>query len=258
MKHKITLSVAVATYNEEANIKRCLDSVREIADEIVVVDGGSTDNTFSIVKEYTNNITSTNNPPIFHINKQKAIEKCSGMWILQMDADEEVSDKLAKEIQETIKKSTSTAGYYIARNNYFTGKLMHRGGMYPDYVIRLFKNGKGNFPCKSVHEQIAIDGETGYLKEPLNHYPYPTFSEYLRKANTYTSLTATELQEKNIPKTIYYAFIYLVVKPALTFIMLYVRHKGFQDGWRGFAWALFSGLHHAQAYGKYIKSKNEK
>src|SRR3989344_352376 len=137
------LSVALAVYNEEKNIVRCLESVKSFADEIVIVDGGSTDATIDVACRYTDIIVKTTNPPIFHINKQKAIQKCRGEWILQMDADEEITPKLAKEIVSVIKNKRSADGYYIARNNYFCGRLMKNGGMYPDYVIRLFRKGKG-------------------------------------------------------------------------------------------------------------------
>lgn len=253
MKHTPTLSVALATYNEEKNIARCLESVKELCSEIIIVDGGSTDNTVDQAKKFTQKIVVTDNPPIFHINKQKAIEQCTGEWILQLDADEEIPEDLAREIQRVISDEHSLDGYFIARKNYFQNRWMKKGGMYPDYVIRLFRNGKGHFPCKSVHEQIAINGTVGHLKNPMRHYPYADFKEYLRKANTYTSLTAQELRNKKVPVSLYSLFLYGLVKPGHTFINLYVRHAGFMDGWQGFIWAFYSGLHHAQAYAKYTK-----
>lgn len=252
---KITVSVALATYNEEKNLERCLNSVKGLADEIVIVDGGSSDRTVELARKYTDNVIVTDNPPIFHINKQKAIEKCHGEWIVQLDADEEIPSDLKEEILSVVQSENSVAGYYIARNNYFCGKLMRKGGMYPDYVIRLFRNGKGHFPCKSVHEQISITGEVGYLKHAMNHYPYPTFADYLKKADTYTNLTANEFEESKLPLTAFTALYYTVLLPLKTFLNLYIRHKGFLDGWWGFVWALYSGLHHAQAFRKYVKSK---
>ena len=100
------LSVVLATYNEEPNLKRCLDSVRDFAFEIVIVDGGSTDKTVSIAKQYTDKITITDNPPIFHINKQKAIDKAQGEWVLQLDADEVVDQALVKEIKDVVSSSS--------------------------------------------------------------------------------------------------------------------------------------------------------
>lgn len=243
----------LAVFNEGKNIASCLESVKDIADEIIVVDGTSTDDTVEIAKKYGAKVTITSNPPIFHINKQKAVDLATRTWILQMDADEIVDSDLAHEITTLIQDEEAKNGYYVARKNYFIHQWMKKGGMYPDYVIRLFKRGKGKFPAKSVHEQIEIDGEVGYLVNPLVHRPYPTFSEYLRKANTYTSLTRDELIRKKTPINFNTIFQHLFYLPARTFFSLYVRHQGFTDGWWGFVWATFSGLHFPWAFIKYLQ-----
>lgn len=251
------LSVALAVYNEEENISKCLKSVEGIADEIVVVDGGSIDRTVEIAKSFGAKVIQTDNPPIFHINKQKALDACLGEWILQLDADEIATPELRTEVKRTIKQpNNKTVGFYIPRRNYLLGKWLRKGGAYPDYVIRLFKNGKGRFPCKSVHEQIEIGGEVGYLESPLTHNPYPTFSEYLRKMNIYTSLTARDMLDKKIPINVLNTLNYLAIKPKTTFLSLYLRHKGFLDGFPGFVWAFFSGIHYPIAYIKYWEKKS--
>ncbi len=242
-----TLSVALAVFNEEKNISACLSSVADIADEIIVVDGGSTDKTIEIAKQFKAKVIQTTNPPIFHINKQKALQATTSGWILQLDADEVVTPELKKEILSVMDSSKS--GFYIPRKNYFWGHFMKKGGQYPDYVIRLIRRGKGKFPSKSVHEQIEVDGEVGYLKHPMLHYSYRTRHDYWKKANAYTSLTAKELKA---PKTIGSYLFYTFWKPIGTFLNIYVRHKGFVDGLAGFEFALYSGLHWAMAYKKYI------
>lgn len=253
-----TISVALATYNEEENITRCLSSIKDWVNEIVVVDGGSSDGTVKIAKTFRARVITTDNPPIFHINKQKAIEACHGDWILQLDADEVVSSELAVEIKHVIFDARSLRfkarknGYYIPRKNFFLGHWLRKGGQYPDHVTRLFQNGKGRFPQKSVHEQIIVDGEVGYLRKPLLHYSYRTLSEYWKKANIYTSLTTEELKERNVPKNLLSYFEYNFLKPLMTFFSLFLRHKGFLDGWYGFLFALFSALHHSLAYKKYL------
>jgi glycosyltransferase involved in cell wall biosynthesis len=247
------LSVAIAVYNEELNIRRCLNSIKDIADEIVVVDGGSTDKTAVIVREFDAKIIETDNPPIFHINKQKALEACSGKWILQLDADEVVNAELKKEILSTIEKSDQEyAGFNIPRRNNFWGNWMKKTGVYPDYVIRLMINGKAMFPAKSVHEQIKIDGKVGYLIHPLLHYSYETMGDYWRKAKAYTSLTAKELQAKNTKKSIGNFLNFFFVYPVKTFFTLFVRNQGFVDGVYGFLFSLFSAWHHPISYWKYI------
>ena len=251
-KKKVTLSIAIAVYNEEANLDACLASVAAIADEIVVVDGGSTDSTRAIAKKHTNKIIQTDNPPIFHINKQKAIAACTGDWILQLDADEVIPEDLLAEIVKTINNKQETNGYYIPRKNYFWGRWMRRGGQYPDYVIRLVRRGKARFPAKTVHEQIEVEGGVGHLVHPMLHYSYKTRGDYWKKADTYTSLTAMELVNRK-ENQLYLFIQYYLIKPVMTFVSLYIRHKGFMDGLTGFEFALYSALHFPIAYHKYLK-----
>lgn len=250
----MSLSVVLATYNEEENLSRCLDSVKLIADEIIVVDGGSADKTVEIAKSFSAKVTITNNPPMFHLNKQKALELASCDWILQLDADEVVSKELAGEIKGIITNSQSAEGYFIKRKNFFLGHWMQKGGQYPDPVIRLFKRGSGCFPCKSVHEQIEINGEVETLKNDLLHYTAPNLARYLTNNNRYTDLTAKELADEKIPRNILSALNYLLIKPIYTFFLLFIRHKGFMDGYYGFIFAFFSGLLFAKAYIKYLKT----
>ncbi|MCX8008885.1 MAG: glycosyltransferase family 2 protein [Patescibacteria group bacterium] len=246
------LSIALAVFNEEKNLRRCLSSVSDIADEIIIVDGGSSDRTVDIAKEFGAKIISSNNPPIFHINKQKALDACTADWILQLDADEVVPDALKQEIQKVI-KTTTHKGFFIPRKNYFWGRWMKKTGVYPDYVIRLIKRGKAHFPCKSVHEQIEVDGTVGYLKNPLEHYSYETIRDYLKKANAYTSLTADEFKNSHVSKRAF--FKYFFIKPLTTFFSLFVKNKGFMDGIHGFLFSLFSSLHFPIAYWKYLHKK---
>jgi len=254
-----TISVAIATYNEEENIAPCLVSVSSWVDEIILVDGGSQDKTVGIAKRFGAHVISSPNPPIFHLNKQKAVEACSGKWILQLDADEIVSGELQREIYSiTVATERATRdGYFIPRKNFFCGHWLRKGGQFPDYVIRLFKRGKGAFPCKSVHEQIQIAGSVGYLHEPLTHNTYRSVSEYWRKADAYTSLAAHELLQKNIFVTMMTILEYNVMLPIVTFVNLFVRHKGFIDGWYGLLFALFSALHYPIAFQKYLHIRHK-
>lgn len=255
-KTPVTLSIALAVYNEEKNLDACLTSVASWSDEIVVVDGGSHDATVSIATRYAARVIHADNPAIFHINKQKALDACRGDWILQLDADEVVTAALKEEVLKTIKSDTAKGAYYLPRKNYFLGHWLSKGGQYPDYVIRLMQNGKGKFPCKSVHEQIAVTGTTGHITEPLLHYTSRTYKEYWHKAEAYTALTAKEYRSKNIGKTPWAFFEYMIIRPIWTFLQIFFRHKGFVDGPWGFLFALFSGLHHPISYWKYLKNGN--
>lgn len=256
MKSKI--SVVLATFNEEKNLGACLEAVKNIADEIIVVDGQSMDRTVTIAKKYGAKVTITTNKPIFHINKQIAIDQAKGDWILQLDADEVVDQQLAQEIREITGRTwqkDAPAAYYLPRKNFFLGRWLKKGGQYPDAIIRFFQRGQAYLPCKSVHEQIIVKGKTGYLKGHLLHYTAPTFSRYLTNANRYTSLTAAELEQQKLKINFLTTADYLFVKPTKAFLLRYFRYRGFQDGFPGFVFALFSGLHYPIAYFKYYEKK---
>lgn len=232
MKPKI--SVVLAVFNEEDNLRNCLLSVKDLADEIVVVDGGSTDRTLNIAKSFNAKIIQTNNPPNFHINKNKAIDAAKGDWVLQLDADEIVLEGLKKEIKKAI-KSASINGFWIPRKNFFLGRFLKKGGQYPDYTLRLYRRGKGRLPAKDVHEQAEVLGKVGYLKNDLLHMRDKTFSIYIDGLNRYTDLLATQIKNPNF-------FTYFFIKPIFWFLKAYIRHKGFMDGFPGFIFALFSSL----------------
>ena len=249
------LSLCLAVYNEEKFLHYALDSAVEMADEVIIVDGGSSDKTVSIAKSYGKKVKviETDNPIIFHKNKQKAIDAAKGDWILQLDADEAVSPELRKEIEAVISphpggvhpRGGEPVAYWIPRKNYFLGKFLTKGGVYPDMTIRLYKNGVARFPCKTVHENVEIEGPVGTLKTDLLHYADPDFDRYLMRWNRYTTLDA-ELMVKNGQKPGF--FEYFVVKPVHTFFSMFLRHKGFMDGYQGFVFALFSALRHKVIY----------
>lgn len=255
---KISLSVALAVYNEAENIGACLDSVKDLADEIVVVDGTSSDGTGKIAVGYGAQVITTDNKSNFHINKQMAIDACRGDWILQLDADERVSSMLGKEIRRVVEGdlTSSPSAYYLKRRNYFLGRWMNKGGMYPDPVIRLFQKGKARLPQKSVHELMEVDGATAWLTEDLLHIADPTFSRYLKRNNRYSTLEAESwLKEGKIGIDTWSIIKYMYLKPFVRFATIYFRHKGFLDGFPGFVFAWYSGNHLRNAYVKYWEKK---
>ncbi len=258
MKNKI--SVAIATYNEENHIKDCLESVHSWVDEIVIVDGSSKDKTVDIAKKFKKvKVIVTTNKPIFHINKQIAIDECNGNWILQLDADERVPPLLKKEILPLLKKDPDSlpAAYWIKRKNLFLGHFFKKSGQYPDPVIRLFQKGKGKLPCKSAHEQIKVKGEVSWLQNDFLHFGNPTFSEYLKRFNRYTSLAAQELQKKNSPIG-FFPFVKSIFQAHYAFFIRFFRCKGFLDGFPGFVFAFFSGLDYPVSYIKYYELTKQK
>lgn len=245
------LSVCLAVYNEESTLASCLESVKDLATEIVVVDGGSQDQTMVIAKSFGAKIISAINPPIFHINKQLAIDRSGGDWILQLDADEELSPELKREIKEVITSKTTANGYWIPRKNLFLGRFLQKGGQYPDYTLRLYRKGKGKLPCKSVHEQAIVEGKTGYLENPLIHNADPTFERYLFRFNRYTMLLSQDLQQEKVGIGIFSFMKYFLLKPVYWFVLTYIRHRGYTDGFPGFVFSFFSSLRFPVAYVKF-------
>ena len=253
-----TISAALATYNEEENITDCIESLKKVADKIVVVDGSSKDRTAELAQNLGAKVIKTSNKTMFHINKNMAIDNCRNDWILVIDADERISDDLAEEIKQAVSNNPEQNGFFINRKNWFLGDYLKKGGAYPDSVIRLFKREKGRHPEVSVHEQIKIDGEVGHLKNDILHFADPTFERYLKRANRYTDETARRIGEKNPGRGLLPIFYYMIAKPLVSFLSIYFRHKGYQDGFRGFIWALFSSFHHFFAYVKYWHREQSK
>ena len=243
------ISLAIATYNEEENIARCLKSTENLVSEIIAVDGSSTDGTVEILKKFGAGVTVSSNPENFHINKNKAIDKCRGDWILQLDADEVVTPELKREILEAVNLKLN--GFWIPRINFFLGSPLKKGGQYPDYTLRLYRRGKGRLPAKSVHEQALVRGSTGYLKNPLYHYPYPDMIHYLQHFRRYTAFFASELEEQKLPVNPVTAADFIVIKPLIWFIKTFFRHKGFYDGIPGLLFSFFSSLRFPVAFFKY-------
>lgn len=245
---KPQVSVALATFNEEKNLPGCLDSVKGLAAEIIIADGGSTDKTVSVARKYGAQVIATTNKPIFHLNKQMAIDACREDWILQLDADEQLTPELRKEVRG-MTRETKYDGFWIPRKNWFLDRYLTKGGQYPDYTLRLYRRGKGKLPCQSVHEQAVVAGKVGYLKNDLLHNADPNFSRYLLRFDRYTSLMADEMESGN--------FIdYFIFKPAAWFLATYFRHRGYVDGFPGFVFSLFSSLRFPVAYIKYWEKKH--
>lgn len=235
------ISVALAVYNEEDYLRNCLESVKDLAWEFVIADGGSQDKTLQIAKQYNTKIIHTENVQNFHINKNKAIDAASGDWILQLDADEVVSEKLKEEIKKAV-EDKNYDGYWIPRKNFFLYRFLTKGGQYPDYTLRLYRKGKGRLPGNDVHEQAIVNGKVGFLKNDLLHLRDKNFSIYLDRFKRYTDLLATQYENKGLKINTISLIDFMLVKPIIWFVKAYLRHKGFVDGLAGFIFAFFSAL----------------
>lgn len=246
------LSVVLAVYNEEDNLRKCLDSVKGLADEIVIVDGGSKDLTLEIAESFKAKIIKTSNPSVFHVNKNKAIDAASGDWVLQLDADEVVSEELKEEIKKVISANSDIAGYWTPRRNFFLGRFLTKGGQYPDYTLRLYKKGRGRLPAKDVHEQAEVEGKIGFLKHDLLHLRDKDFSTYIKRFNKYTTLLASQMEEAGVKKNVFSFINYMILKPKFWFLKAYFRHRGYVDGFPGFIFALFSSFRFPVSYIKFV------
>ncbi len=253
----VMLSVAIITLNEEANIARTLSSVA-FADEVIIVDSGSTDRTIEIARAFPNVKVFAEPWKGFAAQKNSAIEKCTGTWVLSLDADEELTPELQNEIRLLLPGNPSADAYMLRRRNLFLGRWIKRGGYYPDPKLRLFRNHSANFaPAtrftdRPVHETIAFDGRLETLNHDLIHHAYPTLETYIEHMDRYSTLGAEILVAKGkISRSWPVFFFSMQVIPKLTFIWNYFFRGGFLDGREGL---LLHAYHSTYTSWKYAKA----
>jgi glycosyltransferase involved in cell wall biosynthesis len=232
----VPISVVIITFNEELNLPRTLESVKW-ADEVVVVDSGSTDKTVEIARLFGAKVW-VEPWKGFAAQKNSAIEKASCDWVLSLDADEVVTNDLRQAIQHAVAiPDNKLSGYWMPRMNYIFGRWMRHGGFWPDRKLRLFRRGKGQLELRPVHETIQVEGPVGYLSEPLFHEAYPSITGYIEHMNRYSTLGAEVVAEKHAA----FSFVNIVVRPFFTFIYNYFFRLGLLDGRQG----LLLHLYHA-------------
>jgi glycosyltransferase involved in cell wall biosynthesis len=232
---RFPLSVLVITRNEENNIVDCLESVGW-ADDIVVVDAGSSDRTVELARRFTQKVFVT---PWggFSEAKEFALRQASNEWVLWLDADERVPPALGAEIRETLADGApSYAGFRLARRAYFLGKWIRHCGWYPGYVLRLFRRDAGAFNRSRVHERLELRGPAGRLRNDLLHFTDETLYHYFSKFNTYTSLAAEDAHEAGRSSSAYD----LLLRPPYLFFRMYLFRGGFLDGMHGLVLSLCS------------------
>ncbi len=226
------LSVIIITKNEENHIKQCLASVAW-CDEIIIVDCGSTDNTVELCRHYTNKIFITDDWPGFGPQKNRALAKATGEWVLSIDADEQVTTTLQQEIKQTITHATESA-FRIPRRSRYCGRWIKHSGWSPDYVTRLFRRSCANFSNDLVHEKILLQGNIGTLKTPLLHYSFESLEEVLEKVNNYSSANAQMHYAKGKKSSLSKAILHGL----WAFLRTYLLRAGFLDGREGFMLAV--------------------
>lgn len=246
----MSISAIIITYNEEKNIRDCLESLKWV-NEIVVVDAESEDKTAQIARELGAKVLSLEWQG-YGKQKNYSLSKATCDWILSLDADERITPELAEEIQKTL-INPSFSGYEIARKTYFLGKWIRHSGWYPGYVLRLFKREKARFAEKEVHEYIELNGKVGYLKNHLIHYTDDTLKHYLDKFCNYTSLASKELYANGKRASL----LDLSLRPILFFLKMYFGKCGFLDGIQGFILAILSSFYVFVKYAKLWEKEKE-
>ena len=237
------LSVIIITKNEAEQIRECLESVRW-ADEMVILDSGSTDGTMDICREFTDNVFETDWPG-FGPQKNRALEKATGDWVLSIDADERISPKLRQEIEQAM-TSKQYQGYEIPRSSFYCGRWIRHSGWWPDYIVRLFRGDSARFSDSLVHEHVEVQGAVGRLRNPLIHYSFGNFEEVLDKVNRYSTYNAEMLLQAGKSTSILKA----AWRGFWTFIKTYIFRAGFLDGRHGFMLAVSNA---EGTYYKYVK-----
>ena len=247
------LSVGLITFNEEKNIARTLDSVLEIANEIVIVDSGSTDETLEIAQKYNAAIFSEEWKG-YGRQKNSVIDKCNGEWILLIDADEEISKELKNKIKIVINEEKSSSVYKPNFTAVCFGKKIRYGGWSNHYRVRLFKKGIGKYNDREVHEKFITNEKPEILQEEIFHHTYEDLEDYFVKFNRYTTESAKQYKKQDKKKN--FALFYL--DSIFKFFKMYIFKAGFLDGYEGYLLAKLSSFYVFTKYAKLReKNKNE-
>jgi glycosyltransferase involved in cell wall biosynthesis len=241
-----TLSAIVITRNEAHNLHDCLQSMKGLVDEIIVVDSQSTDDTVAIAQQHGAKVTQPADWPGFGPQKNRALDLATSDWVFSIDADERVTPELAAEIRRVLQTEESGLAYKLPRLSWYCGKFIHHAGWQPDYVLRLFKRGTARFSDDLVHERVLTQHKVGALQHHLLHYSYLNFSQVLSKVDAYSSASAQQAYARGKRASVAGA----VGHGAWAFFRTYVIRRGFLDGAHGLALAISNA---ETSYYKYLK-----
>ncbi len=232
------ISFCIITYNEEKNIKELIENIKDVSDEIVIVDRFSQDNTCEIAKSL-GAVVYRRKWVDYTTQKNRALELAKNEWVFFMDADERLSEELKDEIKKLKDTETDCDGFLIKRKANYLGRWINHSGWYPDKRVRLFKKGKGKFYGKYIHEGLNFSGKSCELKGDLYHYAYESILEHVDKTKKYAMLSAKRMIEEGKD----FSMVKLFFSPILRFIKHYFFRLGFLDGIRGFLIAFLSAYY---------------
>lgn len=248
----VKLSVTIITFNEERYIGRCLESVKEIADEIIVVDSLSTDATKSICLQH--NVSFIEQPFLGYVEQKNfAVSKASHQYVLSIDADEELSHELNASILKEKEKGFPMDGYTMNRLNFYCGKWIRHGIYYPDRKLRLLNKEEGKWGGRNPHDTIVMQKSAlvGWLKGDLQHYIFQSDEEHVQKMRVFSRIAAESLYKENKSKN--KAYLKVIFGPVWAFIKSYIVKRGFLDGRQGWLIAKNDAFYVFSKYKKLIQ-----
>lgn len=240
-----TLSATVITMNNEVTIARCIESLA-FADEIIVLDSGSVDRTLEICSALGAQVHTTSDWPGHGPQKNRALDRATGEWVISIDSDEWVTPALRSEIERVIASPDANTGYALPRRSSFCGRLMKHSGWWPDYVVRLVRRDSGRFTEDALHERLLVKGRVGKLREPIMHEAIVDLDQMLAKMNAYSSASARTRHREGRRASLATAILH----GAWTFLRTYVLRLGFMDGREGFMLAVANA---EGSYYRYVK-----
>lgn len=251
MQSKIPLSVVVITKNEQVNIDVCLGSVNDWADEVIVVDDFSTDETVKFAERYTDKIFQRR-MKVEGIHRNWAYGQARNEWVLSLDADEMVTSKLRNEIEKILSTQTGHNAFSIPLKNYIGNYWVRHSGWYPARKLRLFKKDLFKYEEVGVHPRVFLTGTCGELNGDIVHKGYPDFGHFLDSLNRQTTLEAQKWIDTNRRMSFLHAFRRTVDR----FFRTYLRKKAYKDGFIGFMIAVFASLYQIMSYAKYWQMRH--
>jgi glycosyltransferase involved in cell wall biosynthesis len=241
----MSISVIIITKNASSTLRRCLESVAW-ADEVVVIDSGSSDDTLDICRGLGAKVSVTDDWPGFGPQKNRALDAASGDWLFNIDADEWVTPALTDEIRTTVASGSAASAYALPRRSSFCGRYMKHSGWWPDYVVRLFRRDAARFSDDQAHERLIVDGPIHKLKQPLMHEAITTMDQMLGKMNMYSTASARMMHARGRKASLLTA----IVHGTWAFFRTYVLRLGFLDGREGFILAVANA---EGSYYRYVK-----
>lgn len=254
MNNKISLSIVILAKNEEKRIRDCIESVREWASEIIVIDDESTDSTPRLAKDLGAKVL-VQRMDVEGKHRNWAYSKANNEWVLSLDADERLTEELKSEIESTLASVPENNAFTIPRRNFIGDYWMRWGGMYPSAQLKLFRKDKFKWEEVEVHPRAFLDGECGHLKGDLIHYTYKDWASFLGKLNNQTTLEAKKWYKLSLtnPKKAGYKMnlLHALWRTFDRFFRAFIAKRGYRDGFIGFMVAYFSSLYQIISYAKY-------